>query len=311
LNSRHSRSPYYHIIDHSVGPAIIMVLQASEFLKTEELGPLTRSIISFCVVLDDAGAWTWNLRIVAVITAIILGGIRIAFGNKRGVNWISLLHALVTAVGSLACVYLDFQASVTLTGTAEPLRSLQCHGPLTSLHRILPAITVGYAVFDILDGFRISTDFLLHGLATISVTGYFCEIGGPQIVVGMLLMEVSTLFLTLVKADFMSVTMMIYNQAAFVLSFFMFRVVLCPYIWFLQVYGMWTLSSTEEYKSCRPRHMLGFTLVSGLFFHVLNAYWFIKIVKKVLRKMRGEEKVDAKNDLSKGDHLDPGRKKKL
>jgi hypothetical protein len=76
---------------------------------------------------------------------------------------------------------------------------------------------------------------------------------------------------------------------------------------------MWTLSSsTEEYKSCRPRSMLGFTLISGgLFFHLLNAYWFIKIVKKVLRKIRGEERVDARNDLTKGDHLIPGRKKKL
>jgi hypothetical protein len=288
-----------------------MVLQASELLKTEELGPLTRSILSFCVVLDDAGAWTWNLRLVGVITVILLGGIRIAFGHKRGVDWIALVHAFVVSVGSLACVYLDFYASVTLTGTSEPFRSLQCHGPLTSLHRILPAMTMGYAVFDIMDGFRISTDFLLHGIATISVTWYFCEIGIPQIITVMLLMEVSTVFLNLVRADFISVTMMIFNQAAFVLCFFMFRVVLCPYIWFLQVYGMWTLSSTEEYKSCLPHTLLGFTLIYGMFFNVLNAYWFIKIVKKMLRKIRGEERVDAKNDLSKGDHLDPAIKKKL
>ena len=52
----------------------------------------------------------------------------------------------------------------------EPNGSFQeCTGPLTSLHRIIPAITQGYALCDIINGFHlISTglgpEHLAHGV---------------------------------------------------------------------------------------------------------------------------------------------------
>jgi hypothetical protein len=52
----------------------------------------------------------------------------------------------------------------------EPFASLQkCLGPLTSLHRIIPAITQGYAVCDIVNGIHLLSkglgpEFLAHGL---------------------------------------------------------------------------------------------------------------------------------------------------
>lgn len=66
--------------------------------------------------------------------------------------------------------------------------------PLTSLHRILPAITMGYAVFDLLDSFDLRLDFLLHGAATFSVMGLFVWNDVPHLVNSMLLMEVSVLW---------------------------------------------------------------------------------------------------------------------
>jgi len=52
----------------------------------------------------------------------------------------------------------------------EPTGSLQeCAGPLTSLHRIIPAITQGYALCDIMQGFHLLStglgpEFIAHGV---------------------------------------------------------------------------------------------------------------------------------------------------
>ena len=44
-----------------------------------------------------------------------------------------------------------------------------------------------------------------------------------------------------------------------------------------------------------------------MFYNILNAYWFSKIVRKVQRKMKGVEKHDEQNDLV--DEADRNRKK--
>jgi hypothetical protein len=170
-----------------------MVLKAAQLLQQEGAGPVTSGILSSISILDRYGAWTWNLRVVGLCTCLVLWVVRSGLKKKRGIDWYAFLHALVSGLGSMACVYLDLFAAETLTGTPEPLRSCRCMGPLTSLHRILPAITMGYSLFDLLDGFTISIDFVLHGLSTLSVMAFFCEHNAPHIITPMLLMEVSTI----------------------------------------------------------------------------------------------------------------------
>lgn len=116
-----------------------------------------------CVEYMDTqwGAAEWTTRQVAVGTVIVLGMIRAMCHEAYGVNWYSLVHAAVTGYGSAMAVWLSVFAAVPLTGTAEPLRSIVgCGGPLTSLHRIVPAITMGYGIFDILDGVGHGLDFV-------------------------------------------------------------------------------------------------------------------------------------------------------
>lgn len=63
----------------------------------------------------------------------------------------------------------------------EPQGSLQeCFGPLTSLHRIIPAITQGYAVCDIINGFHLLSkglgpEFLAHGVGKYSMYSIWIE----------------------------------------------------------------------------------------------------------------------------------------
>jgi hypothetical protein len=123
-------------------------------------GTWSGTVLSWISVLDDWGAATWNLRHVAIATALTLGLIRKAMHKNHGVDWYAFVHALVTGWGSLLAVYISVAAAETLTGTTEPLRSVLCQGPLTSLHRILPAITMGYALFDVVDGFTTGLDFV-------------------------------------------------------------------------------------------------------------------------------------------------------
>ena len=80
--------------------------------------------------------------------------------------------------------------TLTPNRNTEPLRSVTCQGPLTSLHRIIPMITMGYSVLDLLDGVSLGVDFLAHGAATLTIMGFFIYKDIPHVIVPMLLMEV-------------------------------------------------------------------------------------------------------------------------
>jgi hypothetical protein len=273
-------------------------MSSAGLLQQAGLDPMTRAILMGTTFLDNCGAQSWNLRLVGITTTFTLWMIRVIFQKKRGVDWYALLHALISSLGSILCVYLDLFAAETLTGTPEPLRSCQCAPPLTSLHRILPAITMGYSLFDLLDGLTIGIDFALHGLATLLIMAFFCEHDVPHIITPMLLMEASTPFLAIVKADFFSETASLLNQMGFALTFFSCRIVIVPYMWLILMWTMMEQKSSPRYQECFPSYLFPVSFIFGMFFNVLNLYWFIKIVKKARRKLLGIEKVHHGNELN-------------
>jgi hypothetical protein len=90
------------------------------------------------------------------------------------------------------------------------------------------------------------------------------------------------------------------NQLCFAVSFFLVRIVLVPYIWGSQVSLLLKQEQTEDY--CPPWYFSKCILVLGPFFHILNAYWFYKIIKKIIRKATGQEKLNERNDLIESEH---------
>lgn len=132
--------------------------------------------------LDD-----YTNRQITFLSVLILTAILLTLHEKGGIRWHSLIHAVVSGYLSFICVWMSFHHNST---TATTL----CDGPLTSLHRITPSITLGYGIFDILEVMTksLSSDFLLHGVATFGVIAYFCEYNIPEIVLPFLLMEIST-----------------------------------------------------------------------------------------------------------------------
>jgi hypothetical protein len=275
-----------------------MPLHATGHLQVPILDPPTRLILRWITVLDDCGGWDWDLRIVGLISACLLLFVRLILQKKWGIDWYALVHALVSSGGAMACLYLDSTSSELLTGAYEPLRAVLCQEPLTSLHRILPAITMGYALFDLYDGIFISLDFIVHGAATLAVMAIFIQVNAPQIMSPMLIMETSTIFLNVTKCDFFTPAMSITNQACFVISFFLTRLVIFPILWVRLMMAMWEKREDPAFRECYPAHFKYTCLFFGLFFITLNAYWFRKIIRKAIRKIKGAERHDEKNDLA-------------
>ena len=267
-----------------------MTIAAAELLAHENIDFATRGILRGVAALDHLGAREWNLRLVGVATCVFLGLVRLYYPKTHNVDWYALLHNIVTGVGSVAAAYLDFFSAETMTGTAEPLRSCLCEGPLTSLHRILPAITMGYGILDLLEGLQLGPDFAAHGVMTFSIMTFFVESDLPQVVVPFLLMEVSSIFLSMVRADFWSDTMALVVQVLFAWNFFVFRILVTPFIMFRLIKTMYEQSGEKLYQSCFNPYVLPVSIAVGMFFNCLNVYWFYKIVRKVRRKMTGKEK---------------------
>jgi hypothetical protein len=127
--------------------------------------------------------------------------------------------------------------------------------------------------------------------------GYFTYYNVNEIIVPMLLMEISTVYLSFVRADFLSDLTTWINMACFVVTFVMFRIIACPYLWFRIVKDLYEHHESEESQQCLPWHFLYVVFMFGMFFHVLNSFWMYKIVKKIQRKMSGTEKLKGNNDL--------------
>jgi hypothetical protein len=124
-------------------------------------GTISGRILQAIQVLDEwGGAAEWSPFYIAIFSAVLLRTIKVVTKDCRGIRWWALLHAIVTGYGSLACLWVNIDAAEPLTGTSEPLRSFLCQGPLTSLHRIIPAISMGYGLIDMIEGLDHGLDFV-------------------------------------------------------------------------------------------------------------------------------------------------------
>ena len=161
---------------------------------------MMRMVVDSIQWLDGTlGLASYSTRQIAIITALILGVILATLHEKGGIRWHSLIHAIVSGYLSLICVWISYHHN---NDSASSL----CDGPLTTFHRITPAITLGYGIFDICEVMTksLSYDFLLHGIATLGVISYFCEYNIPEIVLPFLLMEISTVHLVFMKSTHLS-----------------------------------------------------------------------------------------------------------
>ena len=84
----------------------------------------------------------------------------------------------------------------------------------------------------------------------------------------------------------------------FALSFFVFRWLLCPYLW----WGILTTSFARRHdpssRSCLPWHFSYVVFAFGMLFNFLNLFWGYKLIKKIRRKLSGQEKIKENNAVT-------------
>ena len=78
------------------------------------------------------------------------------------------------------------------------------------------------------------------------------------------------------------------NLVMFVLSFFLCRIVYGPWSWWQIVKVLFDEGLSEEALACAPTGHRYFVTLSGVAFHLLNGFWFGKILQKMQRKLAGK-----------------------
>lgn len=93
------------------------VIDSCQQLWFTMTGAITDALLSFIkLTLDDNGAWDWNFRFVGLVAAAVLLAIKMTCHKAYGIDWYSQVNAIVTGLGAVAIVYLDYFASEELTG---------------------------------------------------------------------------------------------------------------------------------------------------------------------------------------------------
>ena len=106
--------------------------------------------------------------------------------------------------------------------------------------------------------------------------------------------QISTVHLVFMKATFLSERVVFVNMVLFVATFFLFRLMVCPYIWW--GIARQALSHSPD-NACLPWHLKYATVGFGMTFNLLNSYWGYKVLRKFLRKLAGKEAVKQDNAL--------------
>merc|ERR1739845_205631 len=98
--------------------------------------------------------------------------------------------------------------------------------------------------------------------------GIVCRLGYQYMVTPMLIMQTSTIFLFFIRRNYANETLNITMQLLFLLSFFVTRFMIAPYIWSL--FLLFHLKSLLEEDQCFPNFFLIVVILTGLLFHGLN-----------------------------------------
>lgn len=120
--------------------------------------------------LTNAPDWAQSSRTIGIVSAVILYLIHKIVGRKFNVNWCSFAHAVVVGKMSFVAVWLNVFGAELLTGTTEPLGAVLCQGPLTTFHSIVPAVSMGFGIFDLAEGIGmakldfVSVQFVVTGI---------------------------------------------------------------------------------------------------------------------------------------------------
>jgi len=115
VDERRTADPQQYTEKKEQDTRIIMVHYAANMMV--DGAPITNMILNRISILDDMGAWDWNLRLGGFVWFLVFMAIRNIFGKSNGVEWYALAHCLITGIGGVTCAYLTFIMAEEMTGT--------------------------------------------------------------------------------------------------------------------------------------------------------------------------------------------------
>ena len=133
-------------------------------------------------------------------------------------------------------------------------------------------------------------DFMVHGFSLGSVMLAVCELKVPHTVASLLIMEVSSVPLNLLKVKWTRPIFGHLNGATFVTTFFFSRIVAVPWLWSRWLLAFYGIVAVGGSSPCFPSYFFYVVLAFGAIFHSLNVYWFWVIVKGSQKRVFGLEK---------------------
>lgn len=203
---------------------------------------------------------TFTVVSLSVLGCATIALLKNAACRKSPVDYIAFLHGVI-------CTVISWYVIWQIPDTATYL--VKGEDAVADVQRILPMITWGFSVYDIVDGVRTGDkSFILHGITLFALCAGMYYAGKLHMLTLPLVVETSTPFLHLVSFGSMAI------KLTFLLSFLSVRWVYVPYIWCKYVFAMMSFESLRPHDWC--------VLLGGIPIHGLNAYWGVKLIKKAM-----------------------------
>ena len=199
---------------------------------------------------------------------------RVPFSSKQ------LIHSIVAGMGSFYVIW--FQTPVELS---QPSASFLCKFNTASrLATIIPRISIGYAIHDTLHGIQQGdVPFVLHGLGLFSVLLYMEYRSFITLAVYPLLMEISTIFLTLRALQYKKQIINDLFDLLFAGTFLYIRFVVMT-IYMMKYIYMGTHTDPSAWGSCMSFTTVKIAMFFYTFFMCLNIFWSRILLRKMKRR---------------------------
>lgn len=177
----------------------------------------------------------------------------------------SLFQSIVFSVASHYIVFTNHKHIFDLNVPED--------SPHLWMYKYIPVFAIGYGFYDLFDAImKRSIEFYIHGIVIVSTGLIAFTYNKPNLLIPLYLTETSTIFLNLRKKHPVF-------AGLFALTFFIYRIVLSPYNLYRMLVTIKQISQPVWYVCI----VLSMTLMS------LNIFWFIKILKYLLRLFRKNE----------------------
>eukprot|EP00940_MAST-03C_sp_MAST-3C-sp2_P001651 g1651.t1 len=191
----------------------------------------------------------------------------------------AVIHHLLTSVPALYVLFVESEVAAT----KEPERSFRCLGPVSIVSSLLPPLSLGYGVHDLIDGYRRrDVSVLIHGSLLTSGLVILLHLDVAHHIVRIFTINISSFFLNLRALDF-GTRSNVAVDLMFVASFAILRAIVLP-MWWIQFLSFAHRTPATTWGTCMSWGVVRGAILGGMILHSLNFYWLYRIVMRAYER---------------------------